>query len=220
MSADYERSYASNFRHVDLKIYGDHHSGPELDYIQKAMEDGTLSDHVPKASLESDQSIFDAFFKDALTSQDNKDQVSETLSNMDLFLDLLKSSRSYNLDTTPKLLGAREELVETLIRSGVGRYLEFKNVDDIFIFDKSSKSLEKVRGLLQDHCNGLIDQNIYKVPSSKEDVFTNKSVSLIEKRKLMKFLTFAMEYKEQDPLLEGLTIMYLREKSTEMFCRN
>jgi hypothetical protein len=142
---DYERSYASNFRHVDLKLYSGLHSGPEPEYIQKAIEEGTLNDHIPKASSASDQLLFDAFFKDALTSQDSKDKVSETLSNMDLFLDLLKVSRSYNLDTTPKLLGAREELVETLIRSGVGRYLEFKNVDDIFIYDKTTKYLEKVR---------------------------------------------------------------------------
>lgn len=55
-----------------------------------------------------------------------------------------------------------------------------------------------------------------KVPSSKEDVFTNKAVSLIEKRKLMKFLTFAMEYDTSHALLEGAQdmnyIQFLQEK--------
>ena len=109
--------------------------------------------------------------------------------------DLLKTSRSYNLDTTPKLIGSRDSLVETLIRSGVGRYLEFKSVDDIYILD---------------------GDRLEKVPSSKEDVFTNKSVSLIEKRKLMKFLTFAMDYEETNLILEGTQDMtyttFLAEK--------
>lgn len=68
----------------------------------------------------------------------------DSVSKKNMFVDLLKASRSYNLDTTPKLLGSRDSLVETLITSGVGRYLEFKSVDDIYIFDKESKSLEKV----------------------------------------------------------------------------
>lgn len=34
--------------------------------------------------------------------------------------------------------------MEILIRSGVGRYLEFKGVDDIFMLDEKTKRLEKV----------------------------------------------------------------------------
>lgn len=58
--------------------------------------------------------------------------------------DALRRSRSYNLDIAPKLLSCEGELVEILIRSGVGRYLEFKGVDDIFMFDEKTKHLEKV----------------------------------------------------------------------------
>lgn len=77
-------------------------------------------------------------------SLDNEDPY-ETLYQMIIFEKLLKASRSYNLDTTPKLLHSREELVEVLIRSGVGRYLEFKSVDDIYMFDKITERLEKVK---------------------------------------------------------------------------
>lgn len=56
-----------------------------------------------------------------------------------------------------------------------------------------------------------------QVPSSKEDVFTNKSVSLIEKRKLMKFLTFAMDYEENDIVLEGTNDMSYTEFLQEKF---
>jgi RAB protein geranylgeranyltransferase component A len=41
----------------------------------------------------------------------------------------------------------------------------------------------------------LIDN---QVPLSKEDVFLNKSVGVVDKRKLMKFLTFCLDY-ENNP---------------------
>ncbi|KAI9471023.1 MAG: GDP dissociation inhibitor [Benjaminiella poitrasii] len=180
LSVDYERSYDSNFRNVEMKIYNAELPTLQKEEITKALEEGTpLDNFCDKPSNQADKILFDSYFKESVTS----DKQFELLSEMKLFTDLLKDSRSYNLDTTPKLLAAREELVDILIRSGVGRYLEFKNVDDIFMFDSSKNSFEKV-------------------PSSREDVFTDKSVSLIEKRKLMKFLTFAMEFDESDPLFE------------------
>ncbi|ORX58968.1 rab protein geranylgeranyltransferase component A [Hesseltinella vesiculosa] len=97
----------------------------------------------------------------------------------------LKASRQYSLDTCPKLLAARGQLVEDLIRSGVGRYLDFKSVDDMFVFDHGDHALKKV-------------------PGSKEDVFTNKSISLVDKRKLMKFLTFAMSDEKEEALLQDI----------------
>lgn len=56
-----------------------------------------------------------------------------------------------------------------------------------------------------------------QVPSSKEDVFTNKSISLVEKRKLMKFFTFAMDYDETDSLLEGTENMTFVDLLQERF---
>ncbi|KAI8359875.1 GDP dissociation inhibitor [Choanephora cucurbitarum] len=128
----------------------------------------------PPRLLSSDQSLLDAYQPDASTEA--------------FLAHLLSSSRAYNLDTTPKLVRSNEALVSILVRSGVGRYLEFKNVEDVYMFDRVQQQLEKV-------------------PSSKEDVFTNKSVTLVEKRKLMKFLTFAMESTVEDPLLEGTDTM-------------
>ncbi|KAI8082210.1 GDP dissociation inhibitor [Thamnidium elegans] len=170
-SINYEESYGSNFRKVELKLYPNQQKEMDLDCSKVA---------------DMDKDLVDIWFKQL-----------DSVQEKNMFMDLLKASRSYNLDSTPKLLGSRDSLVETLISSGVGRYLEFKSVDDIYIFDKELKSLEKV-------------------PSSKEDVFTNKAVSLIEKRKLMKFLTFAMEYDINHVLLEGTQAMsyiqFLQEK--------
>ena len=42
-----------------------------------------------------------------------------------------------------------------------------------------------------------------KVPGSKEEVFKDKSVGLVEKRKLMKFLMFAAGEFENDQTLVG-----------------
>ncbi|RUS20819.1 GDP dissociation inhibitor-domain-containing protein [Endogone sp. FLAS-F59071] len=97
---------------------------------------------------------------------------------------LLRDSRHYNLDLAAKVLFCRGLLVETLITSGVSRYLEFKGVEKSFIFDGEEETFDKV-------------------PISKEDIFTNKSISLVDKRKLMKFLTFALEYENSQEAYEG-----------------
>ncbi len=167
LSIQYETSYASNFRNANLEIFPP-----------------TIETEGESKISDTDSKLYEFFYE---TEGDTNEK--------NLFAELLRSSRSYNLDSTPKLLGSHDTLVETLIRSGVGRYLEFKSVDDIYILDQGS---------------------LEKVPSSKEDVFTNKSVSLIEKRKLMKFLTFAMDYEETNPIFENTTdmtyIKFLEEK--------
>ncbi|CEP18908.1 hypothetical protein [Parasitella parasitica] len=180
LSIDYEHSYSANFKNVELRVYNTKPVSTTINHVESTIEQDKYKELIPKTSFPKDQELVDAYFND-LTAEN----LIEKLPEITVFVELLNKSRSYNLDTTPKLLGAREDLVETLIRSGVGRYLEFKNVDDIFIFDQTSRGLEKV-------------------PSSKEDVFTNKSVTLIEKRKLMKFLTYAMELNKEcdDPLMK------------------
>ncbi|KAI8967900.1 GDP dissociation inhibitor-domain-containing protein [Mycotypha africana] len=198
-SIDFERNYNSNFRNVQFKLNGTPLSTSERELIESKLtgESTTAKEEFyPKPNSQSDRALFDEFFSDVTNTE-----LCDKLAEMRLFVELLQKSRSYNLDTTPKLLGTREELVEVLIRSGVGRYLEFKTVDDIYLMDHQSYGLKKV-------------------PSSKEDVFTSKSVSLIEKRKLMKFLTFAMENPKndvaEDSVLKGAEDMnfgqFLEEK--------
>ncbi|ORZ25121.1 hypothetical protein BCR42DRAFT_314577 [Absidia repens] len=109
--------------------------------------------------------------------------VTPALSQLNHLVVALKLSRHYNLDTTPKILPSRGDLVEILIRSGVGRYMEFKSVDDMYVFDHDDHRLEKV-------------------PGSKEDIFVNKSISLIDKRKLMKFLKFTVDEEKDMELLK------------------
>ncbi|CAG8504994.1 14502_t:CDS:10 [Ambispora leptoticha] len=96
---------------------------------------------------------------------------------------LLGESKRYNLELAPKLMPCRGELVELLISSGVGKYLDFKAVDQTFIYLGVNK--------------------FEKVPCSKEDVFTSKTVSLVDKQK------FQIEGKLQTVVLYAIALINL-----------
>jgi hypothetical protein len=86
----------------------------------------------------------------------------------------LQSSRSYAIDLSPHLLYCSSDLVLCLANTRLSQYLEFKALEHICILQRS-------------HGNGGA-LTLEKVPSSREDVFTSTTLSLQEKRKLMKFL--------------------------------
>ncbi|XP_035287802.1 rab proteins geranylgeranyltransferase component A 1 isoform X2 [Anguilla anguilla] len=90
---------------------------------------------------------------------------------------ILKEGRRFNIDLVSKLLYSRGSLVNLLIKSNVSRYAEFKNVSRILTYR-----------------NGKVEQ----VPCSRADVFGSKQLTVVEKRMLMKFLTFCSDY-EQHP---------------------
>uniref|UniRef100_A0A8C5KIT9 Rab proteins geranylgeranyltransferase component A n=1 Tax=Jaculus jaculus TaxID=51337 RepID=A0A8C5KIT9_JACJA len=88
---------------------------------------------------------------------------------------IIKEGRRFNIDLVSKLLYSRGLLIDLLIKSNVSRYAEFKNITRILAFRE-----------------GRVEQ----VPCSRADVFNSKQLSMVEKRMLMKFLTFCMEYEE------------------------
>lgn len=67
--------------------------------------------------------------------------------------------------------------------SGVSKYSGFRLVDCVSVYESSGR--------------------VSNVPGSKEDIFKNKDISLIEKRRLMRFLTFAIGEFESSKELEG-----------------
>ena len=108
-------------------------------------------------------------------------------------------SRRFNLDLMPKLLFSRGSMVELLISSNISRYTEFKSVSRVLT---------------------LINGSLEHVPSSRADVFATKHVSVVEKRILMKFLTFCVNYESQmekiEPFKQGTYKDFLKhEKLTE-----
>ena len=76
-----------------------------------------------------------------------------------------------------QVLYSRGSLVELLVSSSIARYAEFRSVGQL---------LTPLQGQLQ------------PVPSSRADVFTTKHVSVVEKRLLMKLLTFCADF-DQHP---------------------
>ncbi|KAM6299956.1 rab proteins geranylgeranyltransferase component A 1 [Aegotheles albertisi] len=90
---------------------------------------------------------------------------------------IVREGRRFNIDLVSKLLYSRGLLIELLIKSNVSRYAEFKNATRILAFRE-----------------GKVEQ----VPCSRADVFNSKQLTMVEKRMLMKFLTFCLDY-EQHP---------------------
>jgi len=91
-----------------------------------------------------------------------------------------KQSRRFNIDLLPKLIWSNGSIVQLLIRSGVGRYLEFKSIEHSFLYLKS---------------------NFHRVPSSKNDIFSDKLLTLKEKRLLGKFISTVMNEESQAEII-------------------
>nr|XP_020145559.1 rab proteins geranylgeranyltransferase component A 2-like [Microcebus murinus] len=104
------------------------------------------------------------------TVEDNTDQPKK---NRIAYSQIVKEGRRFNIDLVSKLLYSQGLLIDLLIKSNVSRYAEFKNVTRILAFQE-----------------GKVEQ----VPCSRADVFNSKELTMVEKRMLMKFLTFCLDY--------------------------
>ncbi|XP_033834380.1 rab proteins geranylgeranyltransferase component A 1 [Periophthalmus magnuspinnatus] len=100
--------------------------------------------------------------------------------------DLVREGRRFNIDLVSKLLFSRGSLVNLLIQSNVSRYAEFKNVSRILT---------------------ILNGNVTQVPCSRADVFSSRQLSVVDKRKLMKFLTSCLD--ENDPPTEFVGRSYM-----------
>ncbi|EIW62323.1 FAD/NAD-P-binding domain-containing protein [Trametes versicolor FP-101664 SS1] len=102
-------------------------------------------------------------------------------------------SRQYSVPLAPSIVPSVGPHIDSLVASGVSRYGSFKLLEKVAVYDRP--------GVVQ------------SVPGSKEDVFKSKALSLLEKRRLMRFLLFAagefegkkeLEGKERMPFLQFL----------------
>ncbi|RFU75841.1 rab s geranylgeranyltransferase component a [Trichoderma arundinaceum] len=92
----------------------------------------------------------------------------------------LSSSRAYSLALAPQLIHTRSELLSKLVSSKAFRQLEFLAVGSFYIYQPSSTDSSA--------------PNLSRIPSTREDVFANTTISVKAKRGLMKFLKFVLEY--------------------------
>ncbi|XP_028278093.1 rab proteins geranylgeranyltransferase component A 1 isoform X3 [Parambassis ranga] len=98
------------------------------------------------------------------------------------YAQLVKEGRRFNIDLVSKLMYSRGSLVDLLIKSNVSRYAEFKNVTRILTYRHG---------------------NVEQVPCSRADVFASRQLSVVEKRKLMRFLTSCVEETEEQTAYNG-----------------
>ena len=92
--------------------------------------------------------------------------------------------RGFYFDLNPKLLFSRSTFVDYLNKSNTSRYVQFKPLDRLFMCCKQFLIEKNKKG-----------GSIFRpVPSSRSDVFSNKDINVLEKRILMRFLTFCAEY--------------------------
>lgn len=92
-------------------------------------------------------------------------------------------SRQYAISLRPTVIPSTGPLIDSLIASGVSRYGGFKLLEQVALYDGPGK--------------------VRPVPGSKEDIFRDKSLSLLHKRRLMRFLMFAGGEFEEKPELSG-----------------
>ena len=110
--------------------------------------------------------------------------------------------RQYSLSLLPSIIPSVGPLISALINSGVSRYGGFKLLEKVALY----------------HSPG----HVQNVPNSKEDVFNNRQISLIDKRRLMRFFTFVsgdfedkseLQGNESTPFIDFLTSSFTLESS-------
>lgn len=112
------------------------------------------------------------------------------------------NSKDYGIDLSPKILFTKSNLLNLLIKSRVYHYLEFQSLTNFHTFENNSFG---------------------KLISSKEDIFTNNSLNLLSKRKLMKFLKFIVNdnylnlINENDKLINLKDFLIKNFKIDEIF---
>ena len=102
---------------------------------------------------------------------------------------LQNDRRRYALSLYPSVLPSRGALIDTLIASDVSKYVSFRMLDSVSIRLDGAESSKSGK--------------LRRVPGSKEEVFKDQSVSLMDKRKLMRFLMLAAGEYESSELIQG-----------------
>jgi Rab proteins geranylgeranyltransferase component A len=101
----------------------------------------------------------------------------------------LGPSRSYTLSLSPQLLYAQSTLLPALVTSRVHEQLEFLAVGSWWICRDGSSTRPDPSDTA--HAGGSREQRkqiLQKIPSGREDVFSDNTISARDKRAIMKFL--------------------------------
>ena len=91
-------------------------------------------------------------------------------------------NRDWNVDLIPKVIMASGKLVKILLKSAVSQYMEYKCLDQKFIYQVNSES----KGI------------IHKVPSNDKEALQSSLLGLIEKANCTRFFQFIQEFNIKD----------------------
>lgn len=112
--------------------------------------------------------------------------------------EILNQSRSYSIEMSNKVLLSDNSATQLLLDSKTHKYLEFRLANQSCLFTEGE---------------------IQKVPISKSDVFNDRRLSLMDKRKMMRFITFALKTAEEPELLNGklFLLLFLKYNSNNLY---
>lgn len=105
-------------------------------------------------------------------------------------------TRQYAICLSPSIIPSTGPVISSLVSSGVAKYGTFRLLERVGIYKSGT---------------------IQSVPGSKEDVFKGKDISLIEKRRLMRFLQFAAGDFENAKEFEGADKMSFAGLLSDVF---
>ncbi|KAH7101081.1 FAD/NAD(P)-binding domain-containing protein [Auriculariales sp. MPI-PUGE-AT-0066] len=102
-------------------------------------------------------------------------------------------ARQYSISLAPAVVQSAGPFIDAIVRSGVSKYGSYKLLEALALYHPAS-------GLLR------------PVPGNKEDIFRSPDLTLLEKRRLMKFLLFAAQFNhEQHGLPDSETTMGFKQ---------
>ncbi|KAG9325827.1 hypothetical protein KVV02_005751 [Mortierella alpina] len=192
----FEKLVARAYNHVDIQLYRDsaktNDTVIDLASVLASLKTASVEDRVEAieahiaasytatdSSKEAKEAIHTlASWAASSSAAASADYSSVSFAQIQALQELFQTTRKYNFDLSPKLLYSRGPLTNLLISSGIGKYLEFKLLERTAVYEALTDKVEMM-------------------PTSKEDVFVSKALSLKEKRLLMKFLQFAVDYENQ-----------------------
>jgi RAB protein geranylgeranyltransferase component A len=128
--------------------------------------------------------------------------------------DELESPRRYTLALAPQLIHSRSKLVSQLVDSKAFRQIEFLAVGSFFIYQPASETSST--------------PSLSRIPSTREDVFSNTAIPTRSKRYLMKFLKFVLDFESEaqtdiwhlhadEPLQEFLASQFKLDTSLQSY---
>lgn len=190
---DYDKNKEDLVSNIILRQYDDDVRFPFMHVISK---DHDLLDLPKSISPKGKYAMFSKLYHPACVNytMEKDDVINDTHTDCSVispvFFGYIKDNRitkyrarqltqRFSVDITCRVLFGAGSTIECLINSEVARYLEFKSIDSLCYLGKENKQL-------------------WNVPSSKGDIFSSKLLSALEKRSLMKFLQFALDWGKEN----------------------